>query len=64
MAKDFERSITPLRCIVGAARIKHITVEEVDIYTYLTPKIKLNIPLMSAGMDTVTEHDMANCNCS
>ena len=32
---------------------------EVDVTTYLTKKIKLNIPLMSAGMDTVTEHRMA-----
>ena len=32
---------------------------EVDVATYLTKKIKLNIPLMSAGMDTVTEHRMA-----
>lgn len=32
---------------------------QVDITTYLTKKIKLNIPLMSAGMDTVTEHRMA-----
>jgi len=32
---------------------------EVDVSTYLTPKIKLNIPLLSAGMDTVTEARMA-----
>lgn len=30
-----------------------------NIATYLTKKIKLNIPLMSAGMDTVTESTMA-----
>ena len=32
---------------------------EVDLSTNLTEKIKLNIPLMSAGMDTVTEHRMS-----
>ncbi|KHD37017.1 inosine-5-monophosphate dehydrogenase [Clostridium acetobutylicum] len=32
---------------------------EVDLSTNLTKKIKLNIPLMSAGMDTVTESKMA-----
>ncbi len=32
---------------------------QVDVTTHLTKKIKLNIPLMSAGMDTVTEHRMA-----
>ena len=31
----------------------------VDLSTNLTKTIKLNIPLMSAGMDTVTEHRMA-----
>jgi len=31
----------------------------VDLSTYLTKKVKLNIPMMSAGMDTVTEHRMA-----
>ena len=30
-----------------------------DVSTYLTKKIKLNIPLMSAGMDTVTEARLA-----
>lgn len=32
---------------------------QVDITTKLTSKITLNVPLMSAGMDTVTEHRMA-----
>ena len=32
---------------------------QVDVSTYLTKKIKLNIPFVSAGMDTVTEHRMA-----
>lgn len=32
---------------------------QVDLSTHLTKSIKLNIPLMSAGMDTVTEHRMA-----
>ena len=29
--------------------------KDIDISTYLTPNIKLNIPLLSAAMDTVTE---------
>ncbi len=33
--------------------------KDVDTKTRLTKKIKLNIPLMSAGMDTVTEGKMA-----
>ncbi|MDI6619347.1 MAG: IMP dehydrogenase [Clostridiales bacterium] len=33
--------------------------KEVDTSTYLTKAIKLNIPLMSAGMDTVTEARLA-----
>jgi IMP dehydrogenase len=32
---------------------------DVDTSTYVTRKIKINIPLMSAGMDTVTESKMA-----
>jgi len=33
--------------------------KDTDVSTYLTRKIKLNIPLMSAGMDTVTEARLA-----
>lgn len=36
-----------------------IVPNDIDLTTYLTKKIKLNIPMMSAGMDTVTEHRMA-----
>ena len=32
---------------------------QVKLETWLTKTVKLNIPLMSAGMDTVTEHRMA-----
>nr|WP_106782076.1 IMP dehydrogenase [Lysinibacillus timonensis] len=33
--------------------------KEVDLSVQLTPKVKLNIPIISAGMDTVTESKMA-----
>ena len=36
-----------------------VTPNMIDLSTYLTKKIKLNIPMMSAAMDTVTEHEMA-----
>ena len=32
---------------------------EVDVTTFLTPDIKLNIPIISAAMDTVTESNLA-----
>lgn len=36
-----------------------VTPNMIDLSTYLTKSIRLNIPMMSAGMDTVTEHRMA-----
>ncbi|MCC8193136.1 MAG: IMP dehydrogenase, partial [Deltaproteobacteria bacterium] len=36
-----------------------VTPDQIEVSTYLTPSIKLNIPLLSAAMDTVTESDMA-----
>ena len=36
-----------------------VTPNMVDLTTKLTNKITLNIPMMSASMDTVTEHRMA-----
>jgi len=35
--------------------------KEVDISTWITPEIKLNMPLLSAAMDTVTEARAAIC---
>ena len=32
---------------------------DIDLHTQLTRKIRLNIPVMSAAMDTVTEYRMA-----
>ena len=37
----------------------HVIGNDVNIQTKLTKTIALNVPLMSAGMDTVTEHRMA-----
>ncbi|MBQ9437999.1 MAG: IMP dehydrogenase [Lachnospiraceae bacterium] len=36
-----------------------VTPDQVDVETRLTGRIRLKIPMMSAGMDTVTEHRMA-----
>lgn len=36
-----------------------VTPNQIDLSTNLTKKVRLNIPMMSAGMDTVTEHRMA-----
>ncbi|SVB53406.1 uncharacterized protein METZ01_LOCUS206260 [marine metagenome] len=40
-------------------QLSSILPKDVDVTTRLTQKIKLNIPIISAAMDTVTEHQMA-----
>jgi len=40
-------------------RYSAVVPSEVDVATYLTRGIRLNIPLISSPMDTVTEHEMA-----
>ncbi len=37
----------------------HVLPRDVDISTFLTPEIKLNVPIVSAAMDTVTESALA-----
>lgn len=41
--------------------LSEVMPSDVDVSTYLTPSIKLNIPLISAAMDTVTESKTAIC---
>ena len=45
--------------ILLVPRKSSVLPRDVDISTFLTPEIKLNIPLISAAMDTVTESSMA-----
>ena len=58
MAKIIKEGITFDDVLLQPA-YSNVIGNQIDITTYLTKKIKLNIPLMSAGMDTVTEHRMA-----
>ena len=58
MGKIIGESIT-FDDVLLVPQYSEVTPNMVDITTYLTKKIKLNIPMMSAGMDTVTEHRMA-----
>ncbi|MFD1464478.1 IMP dehydrogenase, partial [Paenibacillus farraposensis] len=37
----------------------HVLPQDVDLSVQLADNLKLNIPIISAGMDTVTEADMA-----
>ena len=37
----------------------HVLPNEVDLSTQLAPNLKLNVPFLSASMDTVTETKMA-----
>lgn len=58
MGKIIGEGITFDDVLLVPAYSEH-TQNMVDLSTNLTKKIKLNIPMMSASMDTVTEHRMA-----
>ena len=45
--------------VLMVPKYSEILPREVNLHTYITKNIKLNIPLMSAAMDTVTERKMA-----
>ena len=45
--------------VLLAPAYSEVTPNMVDVSTWLTKKVRLNIPMISASMDTVTEHRMA-----
>ena len=58
MGKIFGEGIT-FDDVLLVPSYSNVIPNQVDLTTWLTKKIKLNIPMMSASMDTVTEHRMA-----
>lgn len=58
MSNNVEKKLT-FDDVLLVPRKSSILPKEVDCSTQLTKKISLNIPVMSAAMDTVTESDMA-----
>ena len=58
MAKIVGEGIT-FDDVLLVPQYSEVTPNMINLGTDLTKAIRLNIPLMSAGMDTVTEHDMA-----
>ncbi|MBE5902167.1 MAG: IMP dehydrogenase [Lachnospiraceae bacterium] len=58
MAKIIGEGIT-FDDVLLVPQYSEVTPNMIDLKTNLTKTIELNIPMMSAGMDTVTEHRMA-----
>jgi IMP dehydrogenase len=56
--KNFEEGLT-YDDVLLVPLYSEVLPREVDITSYLTRKIKLNVPIVSAAMDTVTESAMA-----
>ena len=58
MSNNIEKKLT-FDDVLLVPRKSSVLPKEVDCATKLTKNITLNIPIMSAAMDTVTESDMA-----
>ncbi|MBU1017987.1 IMP dehydrogenase [Patescibacteria group bacterium] len=58
MPKDIPRFLT-FDDVLLIPQYSEILPNQTNVKTHLTKRIKLNIPLISAAMDTVTEHDLA-----
>lgn len=58
MAREIREALT-FDDVLLVPQESKILPKDVNLKTKLTQKIELNIPFISAGMDTVTEHEMA-----
>ncbi|MGP1411659.1 MAG: IMP dehydrogenase [Peptoanaerobacter stomatis] len=58
MIKEIKEALT-FDDVLLVPHESNVLPKDVDVRTKLTNKITLNIPIMSASMDTVTEHEMA-----
>ena len=58
MAKLLKEALT-FDDVLLVPRESNVLPKDVSLETFLTKKIKLNIPVISAGLDTVTELEMA-----
>ncbi|NIS74314.1 MAG: IMP dehydrogenase, partial [Deltaproteobacteria bacterium] len=56
--RNFEETLT-FDDVLLLPRGSRLLPKEADVTTNLTKKIKLNIPIISAAMDTVTESQLA-----
>ena len=56
---DFAKKALTFDDILLAPGYSEVTPDMVDVTTYVSSDIKLNIPLISAAMDSVTESEMA-----
>ena len=59
MSKDTIKKTLTFDDVLLVPQKSSVLPKEVDCSTHLTKNIELNIPVMSAAMDTVTESDMA-----
>ncbi len=59
MEKDFEKVGLTFDDVLLVPAKSEVLPKETEISTSITPEIRLNIPIMSAAMDTVTESKLA-----
>jgi IMP dehydrogenase len=59
MSKDFNTVGLTFDDVLLVPAKSEVLPKETDISTYITPEINLNIPILSAAMDTVTESKLA-----
>lgn len=59
MVERFEKLGLTFDDVLLVPQYSQLLPKEIDVSTYLTNKIKLNIPLISSAMDTVTEARLA-----